>query len=205
MNRSERLDQTVAQLQSAVASGMVPNALFTAAKDTVNREVDRLAEAFLATGPHTVRHHQSDWWLAAYQANAFVSGAHSVPSVIKRASKAGLREYVAFIRTELLPVYDVLQAAKPLIVKRGDMPKVRTERQIVDDAKRMTCQCCGRRIFAETGTIAHHGYQRPGEGWQTSSCYGAKELPFEVSRDRLGQMIKDLRTGLANQIESRKG
>lgn len=37
-----------------------------------------------------------------------------------------------------------------------------------------TCQCCFRQIFAETGTIAHHGYERPGHGWQTASCVGAK-------------------------------
>lgn len=61
---------------------------------------------------------------------------------------------------------------------------------------RMTCQCCGRGILAKTGTIAHHGYQRPGSGWQTSSCMGAKHLPFEVSRDRLGDMIKLIRRDL---------
>ena len=29
-----------------------------------------------------------------------------------------------------------------------------------------------------------HGYERPGHGWQTGSCMGAKNLPFEVDRDR---------------------
>lgn len=28
----------------------------------------------------------------------------------------------------------------------------------------MTCQCCGRKHLANTGRIAHHGYQRPGIG-----------------------------------------
>jgi hypothetical protein len=53
-----------------------------------------------------------------------------------------------------------------------------------------TCQCCGRQIFAETGLIAHHGYQRPGWGYQTPSCMGAKHLPFEVDREQLGKMIR---------------
>lgn len=203
--RNERLDRTVAELRSAVDAGRVPNALFVAAKDTINREVERQAEAFLATGPHVAKHHQSDWWLAAYSASAFVYGAHSIPTALKRADKAqGLREYAAFLKTELLPVHELVQAAKPLIVKRGDMPKVRTEREIVDDAKRMTCQCCGRRILAETGTIAHHGYERPGTGWQTSSCMGAKELPFEVNRDALGRMISGLRSNLSGQVATRK-
>ncbi|MFL9499248.1 hypothetical protein ACJMQP_04240 [Rhodopseudomonas palustris] len=56
----------------------------------------------------------------------------------------------------------------------------------------MTCQCCGRRIKARTGNIAHHGYERPGDGWQTASCMGARALPFEVSRDRLGDLLAAL-------------
>lgn len=60
----------------------------------------------------------------------------------------------------------------------------------------MTCQCCGRAIHAKLGTIAHHGYQRPGDGWQTASCMGAKYAPFEVSRDRLGDMIALIRRDL---------
>lgn len=41
------------------------------------------------------------------------------------------------------------------------------------------CQICGRAILAYTGLIAHHGYTRPGDGWQTASCHGARELPYE--------------------------
>jgi hypothetical protein len=58
-----------------------------------------------------------------------------------------------------------------------------------DDSLRMTCQCCGRKILANLGSIALHGYQRPDYGWQTASCGGAKELPFEVDRKALGRLI----------------
>jgi hypothetical protein len=53
----------------------------------------------------------------------------------------------------------------------------------------MHCQVCSRDILANKGTIAHHGYTRPGHGWQTSSCFGAKRLPFEVDRTALGEFI----------------
>jgi hypothetical protein len=33
--------------------------------------------------------------------------------------------------------------------------------------------------------IAHHGYQRPGDGWQTASCFGARFRPYEVACDAL--------------------
>jgi hypothetical protein len=71
-------------------------------------------------------------------------------------------------------------------------------------AKAMTCQCCVRQIFAETGTIAHHGYERPGYGYQTASCMGARYLPFEVDRARLGDLIQVLKKRLADQRAMRK-
>lgn len=72
-----------------------------------------------------------------------------------------------------------------------------------DESARMHCQCCGRSILANLGTIAHHGYERPGHGWQTGSCMGAKELPFEVDRTALGRMIGFLRDRLARQEKHR--
>jgi len=60
-------------------------------------------------------------------------------------------------------------------------------------AKAMTCQCCGRQIFAQAGSIAHHGYERPGYGWQTASCMGAKYPPLQVDRARLADLIVALK------------
>lgn len=54
----------------------------------------------------------------------------------------------------------------------------------------VTCQICGRIIKAKNGIIAHHGYKRPGGGWQTASCAGARFLPYEVSCDRLPPTIE---------------
>jgi hypothetical protein len=72
------------------------------------------------------------------------------------------------------------------------------------DQHAMTCQICGRRILANKGTIAHHGYERPGEGWQTASCAGAKELPFEVERDVLLVEITHARAYAAMRAEQAK-
>lgn len=69
--------------------------------------------------------------------------------------------------------------------------------------RRHICQCCGRGILANTGLIAHHGYQRPHQGWQTGSCMGARHLPFEVARDRLGDLIVAIEQHLARTREYR--
>lgn len=66
------------------------------------------------------------------------------------------------------------------------------------------CQICARDIKAKTGTIAHHGYQRPGNGWQTSSCLGAKYLPYEQSRDRIPQVIEMYKGFKQNNIDREK-
>lgn len=204
--RIARFRDAVAKLEAAVNAGVVPNATFVDAKDTLNRRIEDAAEAFLATGPHAQNHTQSDWWLAAYNADAFVRGAHGLPTTIKRArTVTSLSAYADFMENELLPLANLLKAAKPLIRKR--QPGDKTPKQIEATAKRMsmamTCQCCGRDILANTGTIALHGYERPGHGWQTGSCVGAKHLPFEVSRDRLGIMIENWRERCFNMKQTR--
>lgn len=62
-----------------------------------------------------------------------------------------------------------------------------------------TCQICGRSIKANTGVIAHHGYQRPGDGWQTASCMGARFRLYEVACDALPPAIESCASYVANQ------
>ena len=61
------------------------------------------------------------------------------------------------------------------------------------------CQICEREIKAKKGLISHHGYTRPGGGYQTGSCGGARNLPYEISRDAIPKEI--LR--ISNFIEHR--
>ena len=63
----------------------------------------------------------------------------------------------------------------------------------IDASQVMHCQCCGRDIHAALGSIAHHGYTRPGDGWQTPSCFGAKRLPWEVDRSAVADLIDHLK------------
>jgi hypothetical protein len=66
---------------------------------------------------------------------------------------------------------------------------------------KFTCQICEREIKANTGVIAHHGYQRPdrGSGWQTSSCWGARHLPYEKSCDQIAPYIEHVKEYVENQ------
>lgn len=59
------------------------------------------------------------------------------------------------------------------------------------------CQICARPIKVVNGVIAHHGYTRPGDGWQTASCMGAKFAPYEVSCERIKVAIEAVKTHIA--------
>lgn len=65
-----------------------------------------------------------------------------------------------------------------------------------------TCQICGRPIKAKDGIIAHHGYKRPGDGWQTASCAGARHKPYEISCDCLPPTITYIKIHIQN-VEAR--
>lgn len=88
------------------------------------------------------------------------------------------------------PVSIGLRDLKQYAVKR----RARREGPVADDAARRTCQVCGRKILLVGGRIAHHGFERPGNGQQTASCYGVV-VSFEDG-DVLERYIHDGRIAL---------
>lgn len=86
----------------------------------------------------------------------------------------------AKVRAEVYAVMEAAKAKRKIEIVAEKAAKDKTAR---------TCQICGRRIFAETGKIAHHGYERPGGGWQTASCRGARRLPYETDHTALDEEI----------------
>lgn len=59
-----------------------------------------------------------------------------------------------------------------------------------------TCPVCFRPIAVKNKLMAHHGYERPGYGWQTPSCPGTRFEPLEVSSAGLEWLISTLREQL---------
>jgi len=94
---------------------------------------------------------------------------------------------------EELEMLKVCAALRAEIIAAPEKEKPKTKKQVEEEirnAEAMTCQICARKIYAELGVIAHHGYERPGEGWQTDSCDGARKLPYEADRAFLEGHIK---------------
>ncbi|CUT14526.1 hypothetical protein BF49_5606 [Bradyrhizobium sp.] len=111
-HRVAQLADAVAKLESGIAAGTVKNVDFKDAKDTINRAVD---EAY--------NHYQDE--TGDYDGR-LIMGAYDVPHGIKQAGMSrGERETsedrIAARRavlTALLPLHELLQAAKQFVVKR---------------------------------------------------------------------------------------
>lgn len=65
-----------------------------------------------------------------------------------------------------------------------------------------TCQCCFHNDWQIVGqNTSLHGYKRPGYGWITGSCMGAKSLPFEVSCEQTKALRTAAMAHLANLLQ----
>lgn len=75
-----------------------------------------------------------------------------------------------------------------------------SEKRPADTPKVVTaeCQVCARQIGAASGVIAHHGYKRPSEGWQTTSCMGAREVPYSESCEMTRAALESVERHLAH-------
>lgn len=172
-HRFVQLTAAVEGLETAIADGAVPNASFTKWKAKINLAVD---ESF----------NDLNKKLGDHKYDTLVMGAFNVRAALNEARRKGTPRIE--LLTKLMPLQDLLQSAKPLIVKREQ--KQAPEVAVVPVGY-MTCQVCGRSIGAATGFIALHGYRRPGNSTQTKSCEGANADPYEASRDRLAHLIEE--------------
>ena len=172
----------IALATAAHARGFTSEAARKDALDFLNRAFDaamaEIAKALLADGvDRETPEHKAMYWgrpsCHHWRADKHPALFAQFPLQVEQANRAS--ELRAAIKATAL-------VAKP--------PRKPTKKELEKLAHARTCQICGRAIFAEVGVIAHHGYERPGQGWQTSSCPGARHVPFEVSRDILVDHIK---------------
>lgn len=102
-----------------------------------------------------------------------------------------MRAFVA----EVLPLAEAVADLKSKIVK-GRAPSTAPSAPVNPNKVIKTCACCFRPIAVQSRTMAHHGYQRPGTGWQTSSCPGIRFRPLEASNEGLVWLIGAMRNRL---------
>lgn len=121
-----------------------------------------------------------------------------VPMAIHEFGKKAHALFAADIFAPYIAQVDELNALRAAI-KEAPIVKPAPRLAHVNPNKDVkTCPCCFRAIAVQGNTMAHHGYQRTGFGFQTASCMGIHYRPLEVSDEGLRAMIRVLTKNIAD-------
>ena len=185
---SEGFLQSLAQIEEGVSSGAIRNAVLKEVKHTLSRAVYDawrvlVSEPFFYSG----RHESQPEGVQALNDAILIMSLHDIIAAHKKVSQvfkahsdnAAVASMHAFCE-EVLPLARAVASLKDKVVK-GRAPA--SPNPIGPDRQMGTCPVCFRRIAVRRGTMVHHGYTRPGLGWQTASCPGIRFRPLEVSNE----------------------
>ncbi|WP_146039618.1 MULTISPECIES: hypothetical protein [unclassified Variovorax] len=179
-------------IAAAVEAGEIRNAVLQEAKSVLSNAVSEAWSRSVAD-----RHFSGEVWRNGsmseelqdlyYKVNVY--GLHDVHAAAKRVAATKVEgpavDAMRAVLQELLPLAQAVTGLKDKIVKGRAPTPPRAPAN--PDQLRMSCGCCQRPIAVmggePTGRMAHHGYTRPGHGWQTASCPGTKFMPLETTDD----------------------
>lgn len=198
--RPEQLVAAIRAIVAGVEAGSIRNVTLNDAKDTISRAVYdgwrlHVNERFTNNGKWEslpTEAQELNWKI-------MIMGLHDMIATSKKLAKTkatgpmvdAMREFV----TEVLPLAEAVKDLKSKVVKgrapSEAPPKPENPNKIV-----RTCPCCFRAIAVRAGTMAHHGYERPGDGWQTASCAGIRFKPLERSKEGLEWITNETRDQL---------
>lgn len=196
-----QFSRAVEQVTVGVAAGAIRNVVLQDVKFILSRIVDEawkklVSEPYFNAGkwqgqPEDVQ--------ALYD-SILIMGLHDVIAASKKVAKStatgpaadAMRAYCA----EVLPLSQAVASLKDKVLK-GRAPSTGPAKPENPNKVVKTCPVCIRPIAVLRGTMAHHGYQRPGQGRQTASCPGIRFKPLEVSSEGLEWLIATLRERLA--------
>lgn len=186
-----RLGSALESVATAVAEGQIRNVTLQETKASLSRAVEDAWRVHVA-GPHF--HGKTNGGSLSPEAESLywsvsVYGLHDVISASKKvaaskATDAGVEAMRVLLR-ELLPLAEAVKGLKDKVLK-GRAPAA-PRPPANPDQLRLNCGCCFREVAVlggdPTGLMAHHGYERPGEGFQTASCPGIRFMPLQTTDD----------------------
>ena len=193
-SRTDRFDQAVQAIASGIETGTIRNVEYKAANEALGRAADQtwkteVSEPFFYAG----RYHDQPEAVRKLHDSIMIMSLHDVLATARKLAKTtatgpvveAMKAYV----DEVLPLADAVASLKDKVVK-GRAPRSEPAKQANPKKIVKTCACCFRAIAVmPDGNMAHHGYQRPGDGFQTASCPGIRFRPLEVSNEGLRYII----------------
>lgn len=189
-----KFQAAVGALRTGLAASSIRKVELDEAKSTLGRAFEKGWERHVAA-PHfhggrfedqpealqTLYHGISAWSL------------HQASSIAKKIDKSGLDgpviDAMRSVIAEALPLAEAVNDLKQHVVKgRAPNPAPAPARERKNGTG--TCSCCFSGVaITDAGKMAHHGYTRPGYGYQTSSCSGISFPPLEASTEGLEWLI----------------
>lgn len=187
--KADRFDQAVEVLRSGVANGVVRNKDLQDAKSTLGAAIydawqKTVSSPFFWAGKYEEQSEEINLVNMAVS----VSTLHDCLSAVKKVNAFGLSgpviDAMRAVLDEASPLAEAAKSLKTNVVK-GRAPNP-NPKPVNPDKKIGTCSCCFRGIaVAGNAGMAHHGYERPGTGSQTSSCSGIRFPSLEISLEGL--------------------
>lgn len=203
LRNTRSFDAALEVILDGVAAGSIRNTVWKDAKDTLSRAVYE-SWPHVVSRPHIQgRYAELSQDLQDLYNSVLVMGLHDVISTAKKVAKTKATgpavDAMRAFCDEVLPLSLAVASLRDKVVK-GRAPGTGPAKPINPHKVVKTCPCCQRGIAVARGTMAHHGYERPGHGWQTASCAGIQFEPLEVSPKGLEYVVRRLQAQLeANQ------
>lgn len=201
----QRFEQALDRLNEGLLSGSIRNVEMKDVKrwcSDIARDLwdEKIADVHFNAG----KYQQLPGDLVDFYYSITIMGIHSLSSIDKKLQKTkidhpmidSMRSLVA----ELKPLATTIDSLKSGVVM-GRAPSTEPPKPVNPNKVVKTCPCCQRSIAVVGGTMAHHGYERRGNGWQTQSCPGIRFPPIEVSNAGLKWMIESHEESLQHTIK----
>lgn len=186
-----RVAEAIEKVANATHAGTIRNVDLQETKSVLSRAADEAWKRHVAQPHFYGRWDQHPEEVQALYDEITIMGLHDVISASKKLGRStahgqavdAMRTYCA----EVLPLSHAVAALKDKVVK-GRIVKAEPTPANPNKITR-TCPVCFRQIALTGQVMAHHGYKRPRQGWQTASCPGVRFRPLEVSKDGLQWLV----------------
>lgn len=191
--QASRFDEAVMGLAQALDAGVIRKTQLDELKMPLGRALEKAWETEVGAAYfHAGKWESQPAEVYELYADIDATSLFRVPTGLRKIAKAALPgdvpQRMRAILEEAEPLATAIEDLKPMIIKgrAPAAPKPENPNKVTG-----TCSCCQRDIaVARDGAgMAHHGYQRPGHGEQTSSCFGINFPPLETSTEGLEWLI----------------
>lgn len=186
--RLGRFLESLERLDVAHSAKQIYNPAYVQIKHNLNPCLEQAWEAHVSKphlwgkgGSHTPAENELNFSISISTLNDVLSAQKKLD---KFKESSPMADAMRKVIDEWHPVATAVKALKDNVLK-GRAPSSEPAKPVNPNKDVKTCPCCFRPIAVVSSTMAHHGYKRPEQGFQTSSCPGIRFKPLEISNEGL--------------------